>query len=101
MKKSKILALVILTAVFASAFSVATITISPAHFVVGSTAPSVIDGTTVLHPEGQAWDTSNNKVRSADYTFFTAITVVTHGFGIIAGVFGLAVAVLFVKKLKK
>ncbi|MHA1125733.1 MAG: PGF-CTERM sorting domain-containing protein [Candidatus Heimdallarchaeota archaeon] len=49
----------------------------------------------------QAWDTSNNKVRSADYTFFTAITVVTPGFGIIAGIFGLAVAVLFVKKLKK
>ncbi|MHA1126628.1 MAG: hypothetical protein ACTSO7_08795 [Candidatus Heimdallarchaeota archaeon] len=49
----------------------------------------------------QAWDTSNNKVRSLDYTFFTAITVVTPGFGIIAGVFGLAVAVLFVKKLKK
>ena len=49
----------------------------------------------------QAWDTSNNKVRSADFTFYTAITIVTPGFGIIAGVFGLAIAVLFVKKLKK
>ena len=49
----------------------------------------------------QVWDTSNNKIRSADFTFFTAITIQVPGFGIIAGVFGLAIAVLFVKKLKK
>jgi hypothetical protein len=49
----------------------------------------------------QAWDTTGNKYRSLDYTFFTAITIPTPGFGIIAGVFGVAIAVLFVKKLKK
>ncbi|MHA1244637.1 MAG: hypothetical protein ACTSP7_08720 [Candidatus Heimdallarchaeota archaeon] len=41
MKKSKILAMLMLVAVFASAFSVATITLSPAQFVVGSAAPVI------------------------------------------------------------
>ncbi|MHA1842374.1 MAG: PGF-CTERM sorting domain-containing protein, partial [Candidatus Heimdallarchaeota archaeon] len=48
-----------------------------------------------------AYDTSLNRVTSAEYTFFTAVTILTPGFGIIAGVFGLAVVVLFVKKFKK
>ena len=56
MKKSKILAMVMLTAIFASAFSVATMTISPAHFVVGSEAPSVIDEPSVFHPDKMSYD---------------------------------------------
>jgi hypothetical protein len=49
----------------------------------------------------QAWDTTGNKYTTLHYTFFTAITIPTPGFGIIAGLFGVAIAVLFVKKLKK
>lgn len=48
-----------------------------------------------------AYDTSLNRVTSSVYTFFTAITIPVPGFGIIAGLFGVAIAVLFVKKLKK
>jgi hypothetical protein len=49
----------------------------------------------------QAWDTTGNKRTSERYTFFTAITLKTPGFGIIAGLFGVAAAVFIVKKLKK
>ncbi|MHA1441656.1 MAG: hypothetical protein ACTSPK_07335, partial [Candidatus Heimdallarchaeota archaeon] len=56
MKKSKILAMLMLVAVFASAFSVATITLSPAQFVVGSAAPSVVDEPTVLAPNKLSYD---------------------------------------------
>ncbi|MHA1355074.1 MAG: hypothetical protein ACTSR1_07885, partial [Candidatus Heimdallarchaeota archaeon] len=72
MKKSKILAMLMLVAVFASAFSVATITLSPAQFVVGSADPSVVDEPTVLTPNAQSWD-------NGTYAQLTAQSIVLDG----------------------
>lgn len=61
-----------LTAIFASAFSVATMTTSPAHYVVGSEAPSVIDNPTVLHPDKMSYD-------NGTWAQLTAQTIVLDG----------------------
>jgi hypothetical protein len=71
MKKSKILGIVMLVAVFASAFSVATITTSPARFVGAQEAPSLTEPS-VMVPEKMSYD-------NGTWAQVTAQTIVLDG----------------------
>lgn len=49
----------------------------------------------------EVWDPSNNKATSVHYWFIQGVTLVTPGFGILAGLFGLAGAAFIIFKKKR
>jgi len=49
----------------------------------------------------EVWDPSNNKATSVHYWFIHGVTLVTPGFGILAGLFGLAAAAFIIFKKKR
>ena len=49
----------------------------------------------------EVWDPSNNKATSVHYWFIQGVTLITPGFGILAGLFGLAGAAFIIFKKKR